>query len=276
MISVLILTYNEEANIGPCLDALEGWTDVVVVDSFSTDRTVEICQQRGIRLLQRKFDDFASQRNFGLIHGGLKHEWVLHLDADEIVEEPLKRELLELVQKGPDKDGYEVPSKLMFQGSWLKYSGMYPVYQVRFGHRERLRFIQVGHGQREDLPRERIGRVRNSYQHFSFSKGLGDWFAKHNRYSTDEAKKELEEYSTDGSVSQLLSNDKTTRRRAIKRIVRNMPFRPWLRFVYMYLFKFGFLDGTAGLTYCRLVSYYEFMIVVKKKEMRKAGSRPGS
>src|SRR5688500_3265332 len=134
MISILILTFNEERNLPRCLEGVRWSDDILVVDSFSTDRTVEIAKDAGARVFQRKFDDFAGQRNFGLREGGLKHQWILHLDADELVTDALRDEVL-AVTGNTDKDAFHVPSKMMLQGRWLKYAGLYPSYQVRLGRR---------------------------------------------------------------------------------------------------------------------------------------------
>jgi len=268
MISVLILTLNEEDNLPRCLDALDWADDVLVVDSFSTDRTVEIAEARGARVLQRRFDDFAGQRNFGLTEGGLKHEWVLHLDADEVVPPELRDEMFRVIEDD-SKDAYRVPSKMMLHGRWLRHAGMYPAYQVRLGRRETLQFEQVGHGQRETLPPERVGTLEHALIHYSFSKGLDDWFEKHNRYSTAEARLALEEAASgEMDWAGLIASDGTRRRRALKKLAARFPFRPTLRFLYMYVLRRGFLDGAAGYTYCRLLSMYEAMTVLKIKEQR--------
>src|SRR5260370_431064 len=183
MISVLILTFNEQDNLPPCMDSVAWSDDVLVLDSFSTDRTLDIARSRGASVLQNRFVNFAEQRNFGLAQGRLKHEWVLHLDADERVTPELKEEMLITVARA-DKDAYAIASKIIFQGRWLRHAGLYPSYQVRLGRRDKLGFVQVGHGQRENLPPERIGRLRHDLAHENFSKGFEDWFEKHNRYST--------------------------------------------------------------------------------------------
>lgn len=268
MISVLILTLNEEDNLPRCFDALDWADDVLVVDSFSTDRTVEVAEARGARVLQRRFDDFAGQRNFGLTEGGLKHEWVFHLDADEVISSELRDEMFRVIEDD-GKDAYRVPSKMMLHGRWLRHAGMYPSYQVRLGRREALQFEQVGHGQRETLSPECIGTLEHALLHYSFSKGLGDWFEKHNRYSTAEARLALEEaVAGDMDWAGLVASDGTRRRRALKKLAARLPFRPTLRFLYMYVLRRGFLDGAAGYTYCRLLSMYEAMTVMKIKEQR--------
>ena len=182
MISVIILTHNEETNIARCLDSVSWSDDILVVDSFSDDRTVEIAKRHGARVIQRAFEDFSSQRNFASEQGNLKHEWVLHLDADEVVTPELRAELPRAMFG--DKDAYRVSSKLIFCGKFLRHAGLFPWYQVRFGRKQALRFKQVGHGQRETLEPGRIGTLKSSLLHFNFSKGLCDWIEKHNRYST--------------------------------------------------------------------------------------------
>lgn len=269
-ISVLILTCNEELNLPRCLDSVKWSDDVLVVDSFSTDRTVELAQKAGARVLQNRFVDFASQRNFGLAGGGLKHDWVLHLDADEVVTPELKRELADCAASG-ETDAYRVASKMMFQDRWLKHSGLYPSYQVRFGKRDRLSFVQVGHGQRENLDPARVGTLQEPLLHFSFSKGIADWVERHNRYSTAEATHFLE---TAGAQridwpGIFAISDPSRRRRALKVLSSRLPCRPTLRFLYMYFFRLGFLDGGAGLTYCRLLVFYEHLTVLKIRELRR-------
>lgn len=269
MISVLVLTFNEQQNIAACLQSVRWSDDVLVVDSFSTDRTVELARRESARVLQNRFVNFAQQRNFGLAQGGLKHEWVLHLDADEVVTDELRDEMLAAVPR-LGKEAYQVASRLMFRGRWLKHSGLYPWYQVRLGRRQSLTFVQVGHGQRESLPADKIGTLKAALLHYPFSNGIQDWVEKHNRYSTDEARHFLEE-----GIGQpmdwpalLAVSDPTRRRRALKRLFFRLPFRPTLRFLYMYLFKLGFLDGRAGLTYCRLLRIYEYLIVLKMQEYK--------
>jgi glycosyltransferase involved in cell wall biosynthesis len=268
MISVLILTRDEEINLAACLDSVSWSDDVLVVDSFSTDRTVEIARARGARVVQNRFEDFARQRNFGLDQPGWKHDWILHLDADERITPELRDEMLAVVRAG-DKDAFRLASKMMFMERWLKYSGMYPWYQVRLGRRAALRFVQVGHGQREALPPERIGTLREAMLHYSFSKGIADWVEKHNRYSTAEARHAVAETGPGIEWGALFGADGVRRKRALKALFRHLPFRPTLRFLYMYVVRLGFLDGRAGLIYCRLLRWYESMIVLKTEELRR-------
>ncbi|MEI7732791.1 MAG: glycosyltransferase family 2 protein [Verrucomicrobiota bacterium] len=268
MLSVLILTLNEEINLPRCLKSVAWADDILVLDSFSTDATLAIAKDHGARVLQNHFVNFAEQRNFGLLHGNFKYPWILHLDADEEVSPELRDELLAVVQSG-DKDAYQLASKMMFQGHWLKHSGLYPWHQVRVGKREALTFIQVGHGQRENLNPARIGTLTNPLIHHSFAKGIHDWVEKHNRYSTAEARHFVDTIGKQPLDRMgLISTDPVRRKRALKHLFSFMPCRPLLRFLYMYFFRLGLLDGISGYHYCRLLSFYESMIVIKIRELQ--------
>ncbi len=267
-ISVLLLTLNEEANLPRCFEALAWCDDVVVLDSISRDGTREIGAAAGARVLERAFDDFASQRNFALDTVEFRHEWILHLDADEVVTPELIDAITDAAA-GSRYDAYRIPSKLMFQGRWLRRAGMYPAYQVRLTRQGAFRFRQVGHGQKEGIDAGRIGTIDVPYLHYAFSRGLHEWFEKHNRYSTDEARDTVaHENSPTVSWRDYRTGDRYRRRQALRSMSRNLPFRSFFRFVYMYILRGGVLEGRAGLTYCLLLAIYEFMIDVKVREMR--------
>ncbi len=177
-VSILILTFNEEANLPAYPRRCTRCDDVLVLDSGSTDATVSIAQARGARVLTRPFDDFAAQRNFGLDRGELRHDWVLHLDADEVVT-PAFVTALQALAPAEGLDAWRVPSKMMLFGRWLRHAGMWPAYQVRLGHVLRLRFVQVGHGQREDLPSDRVGTFSEPYLQDAFCHAMRRWQTKH-------------------------------------------------------------------------------------------------
>lgn len=267
-VSVLVLTLNEELNLPACLEAASWSDDLVVLDSYSADATVEIAKHWGARVYQRVFDDFAGQRNFALNELPFKYDWVLHLDADEILTSELQAEI-ERAIAGGCFDAWRIAPKMMFMGRWLRYSGLYPTYQVRLGHRERFRFKQVGHGQRGDLPPERVGTLKESYLHYSFSKGLTDWFDRHNRYASAEAREAGRVLGGNSGLrwKDLWAKDLTRRQWALKVLSIRLPFRPLLRFLYMYVLRKGFLDGRVGWTYCTMLSMYEYMIVLKTREL---------
>ncbi|MEZ5591142.1 MAG: glycosyltransferase family 2 protein [Gammaproteobacteria bacterium] len=270
MISVVILTYNEAANLPRCLASIDWCDDVLVVDSGSTDGTRDIARSAGARVLQRPFDNFAGQRNYAHDQGNLRYEWVLHLDADEEVTLELLEAMHSVIGSANPLDGYRIPARILFMGRWLKHAGMYPCYQVRFGHRDLLRFHQVGHGQRENLTLERVGTLDADLIHHNFSKGVSDWFIRHARYARDEAKTA---YYDDKSVNLrtiLWQQDIVERRRAIKRLAMKMPLRPLIRFIYVYVLKCGFLDGRAGFRYSLMLAIYEYMISLNLHELEQA------
>lgn len=261
MISVVVLTYNEEANIERCLESVGFANDVLVLDSGSTDHTVELAQSMGARVKVRAFDNFASQRNFAMEHGDLRHLWVLHLDADEEVTPELRDELLEIARTSTSSPGvWRVASRLMLHGQWLRRSGMYPAYQVRFGKRELMRFVQHGHGQREAPECGLLGTLRAPLLHHNFSKGIGDWLRRHVRYAEDEAAQASHDNMSIASLRAIASTDRTIRRRALKAFSYRLPFRPLLRFCYVYVLRRGFLDGRGGYQYARMLATYEAMI----------------
>jgi glycosyltransferase involved in cell wall biosynthesis len=268
-ISILILTLNEEKNLPSCLEAVSWCDDIVVLDSHSNDRTAEIAERYGARVFFRNFDDFARQRNYALQNIPFKHEWIFHLDADEIMTEGLRFEMKQNIQ-ATSYDAFRVPSKMMLFGKWLRFSGMYPSYQVRLTRYPVFKFRQIGHGQKEDIDQSRIGILKNPYLHYSFSKGFRDWFEKHNRYSDLEAEESLRHLSS-GYVNWagLLSSDATLRRRSLKELSFRLPFRPLGRFIYMYILRLGFLDGIPGFLYCNLMAFYEFMILMKLREIKR-------
>lgn len=277
-VSVLILTYNEEATLPECLAALDWCDDIVVLDSGSTDATLAIAAHFGARVLTRSFDTFADQRNFGLDHGAFKYDWVLHLDSDEVVTPEFKVALSQLLPK-PDIDAYYVPSKLILFGQWLRRSGMYPTYQARLGHRDRLRFIQVGHGQRESLPASRLGVFSEPYLHYSFAHGLRHWLEKHIRYAHDEAQLIIATRACNGEVDTNDSRGGTGLRRRVKLLAARylpLPLRPFSRFIYVYLWRRGFLDGRAGLAYAIMLSVFEGMTATLAMEMEQLGRVPRS
>jgi glycosyltransferase involved in cell wall biosynthesis len=267
--SVLILTRNEEQNLPDCLASVKWCDDIVVLDSRSTDQTAAVAKSAGARVFERSFDDFAAQRNYALDKVPFRHPWVFHLDADERFTEPLQREC-ETVIAADRQSGFLVPSKLMFMGKWLRWSGMYPVYQMRLMKLGEIRFIQTGHGQREADAKRGVGKLREPYLHYNFSKGLDDWREKHDRYSTKEAEESLQERQKRAiGWRDLGGSDTVARRRALKRLSMRLPCRPTLRFLYMYVFRLGFLDGRPGLMYCRLLATYEKMIVTKLKDLQR-------
>ncbi len=268
-LSVVILTFNEERNICACLQSVSWCDDVLVLDSYSTDRTEAIARAMGARFLQRPFRSFADQRNWAMANGELKHDWVLHLDADERVTPKLAQAVREAVESADGHTaGYHLCYKTMFLGKWVKYSSQFPVWVLRLVRDGRVRYTERGHGEGYQAD-GRLGYLKTPYLHFNFSKGLEDWLNRHNRYSTRDARAcldLLQRRSLD--YRGLLSSDPVRRRRALKELATSLPGRPWVKFFYMYVLRGGFRDGRAGLTYCTLQAIYEYMVCLKMREFR--------
>lgn len=269
MISVLILTLNEETNLPRCLEAVRWSDDIVVFDSGSSDRTVEIARAAGARVVTRPFDNERDHRTASLAVG-FKYPWVFNPDADEVPEPELVVEMQRIVADPARTEvAYRVRFRNLFFGKWIRFSSLYPTWIVRLFRPDRLRFERtINLRYCCDGPE---GRLEGHLRHYSFNKGLHSWFEKHNKYSTAEAEEAFALAKSGQGVRwrDLLAGGSVERRRALKELSFRMPFRPTLRFWYMYLVRLGFLDGAAGLMYCRLLAMYEAMMVYKMKELRR-------
>jgi len=268
MISVLILTLNEEANLQRCLESVKWSDDIVVLDSFSTDRTLEIARTAGARVVQRAFDNERDHRTASL-QAGFKYPWIYNLDADEVTPPELRDELLHVASDSSRPEvAYRTRFKTIFQGKWIKHSSLYPTWVVRLFRPEKIHFERATNLRYVvDGPE---GRLRHHFHHYTFSKGLNAWVEKHNRYSWHEAQESLQALSRrKPGLRALFSRDPVQQRRALKELSFRLPCRPALRFLYMYIARLGFLDGKPGYDYCRLLTLYEQMIVLKITELRR-------
>jgi len=267
--SILILTYNEAINIQRCLDSVRECDDVVVLDSFSTDGTVACIQERAVRLFQRKFDTFAGQRNWAIDTVSFKHQWVLHLDADECMTPTLHQELLTVVSRD-EKSAYLLANKLMFMGRWIRHASMYPYYQARFLRLGESRFVQAGHGQTLDHATRGTGTLKEPYLHYNFSKGITDWLSRHNRYSSDEAHRIASHRMPlrKALVDAIRGITRQDRQQARKRLADSLPAKPLWRFLFLYFVRMGFLDGGPGFHYCLLMATYDYLIALKSRELQ--------
>lgn len=270
-VSVVILTLNEEINIPGCLASCGWCDDVHVLDSGSQDRTAELARERGASVHYHPFESFGKQRNWAIDNIPLKHDWVFHLDADERFTPELVREMAEKIAAGAPDAGFHIPHKLMFMGKWLKRSGGYPTYQMRFFHKQRMRFRDYGHGQREETEGQ-VGVFASPYLHYAFSKGLYDWMDKHNRYSSLEALEVVGNRRERTRGSDLISRDPIRRRRAWKEFGYRLPFRPTIRFCMAMFVSGGILEGRAGFTYAKLLALYEQMNTLKLRLLKRQQS----
>jgi glycosyltransferase involved in cell wall biosynthesis len=242
------------------------WSDdIVVLDSFSSDRTVKIAEEMGARVVQRRFDNYAAQRNAGLNEVSYKHPWVLMLDADERVTPELHVEMqLATDIADPTVSLFHMRRKDYWFGQWLRRSSGYPTWfgrLVRVGHVTVQREINeqyVAHGESKFLKEHLL--------HYPFNKGVVYWLERHNRYSSMEADALVSERREKISIQGLWSANPIVRRKIMKQIAYRLPGRPFWAFSYLYVLRRGFLDGRVGLRYCALRAIYEYMIDLKVKE----------
>ncbi len=264
MFSVLILTLNEEHNLPACLASVAGCDDIVVLDSGSTDRTIELARAAGARVFVNPFENFAQQRNHAHAAIDFRHARVFHLDADERMTPALFAECAACPDDGPC-DGWWVAPRMLFFGRWVPHCTDYPAWQARFVRARGFAFMQSGHGQRE-APHMRMEQLRENYLHEMMSGGEAEWLAKHRRYARAEAADHLAGQGPGWRA--LFSTHALIRRRALKQFSGVLPCRPALRFFYQYGLRGGFLDGAAGFRYCCLLARYEGFIAAALREQR--------
>lgn len=267
-VSVMIFTLNEETHLPSCLAALHWADDVIVVDSFSTDRTEAICRERGMRFFQNRFEGFGTQRNWALDNTAPRHPWILILDADERVTPELAEELRAIAGSSPSGVGaYRVRRRFYMWGRWLRHSSLYPTWVVRFIHRDRVRYINRGHAETQDVE----GEIRDLAHDLIDEnlKGIDEWFERQNRYSRKDAEFELKREKGGLHLAELLSGDPLKRRAALKRLAWRVPARGLIYFLYSYVWRRGFLDGRDGFVFCRMRALYQTEVGIKKYDMKR-------
>jgi glycosyltransferase involved in cell wall biosynthesis len=286
-VSVLVPVKNEQANIVECLRHLRWCSEVVVVDSQSKDRTIQLSQAMGADVYQFRFDakeGFPKKRNWALANIAWKNEWVLIMDADEHMTPELAAEIRDVVTgsyRAPDPkkagagDAYWLNRRLIFMSRWIKGCGYYPSWNIRlFKHRVgRYERISSGDTQSGDnevhehviLSTGPAGFLRHDFLHYAYP-DLYTWVEKHNRYTSWEA--HTTEAGSTGELKGRLFGTRIERNRWLKNFRRRLPFRPTIRFIYGYIVRAGFRDGYPGYVICRLMAWYEFMSIAKHREIR--------
>jgi glycosyltransferase involved in cell wall biosynthesis len=270
VISVLILTKNEEQDLPGCLESVAWCDDVHVLDSFSTDRTIEVARNEGAHVVQRVFDNWAAHQNWALANLPFKHSWVLYLDADERMTPELVAAVQSAAAAPGDKVAFRVQRRDFLQGRWLKHVQASRFY-LRLFRPEKMRYERlVNPVSIADGP---VGEVSGYLDHFPFSKGLSHWIERHNSYSSFEAEQILENRNGNRSfdlVRAFTAKDFHERRFHQKELFYRLPARPMARFLILYIGKMGFLDGRAGFRYAVLQAMYEYWIILKTKDLMQA------
>jgi len=267
MISILILTHNEEQDLHGCLNSVAWSDDVHVFDSFSTDATTIIAANFGAHLTQHAFHGYASQRNAALETLHFLHDWIFILDADERPSQTLCDEMLRSTAAAqPTTAAFKLRRRDFLYGTWLKHAQITPYY-VRLVRRGRAHYVREIN---EVIEVDGIvSELSQPLHHYPFSKGIAHWLSKHNQYSSMEAglihrKQGIPHPSWSTAF---FGRDFHTRRLHQKALFYRLPARPLIKWLYMVFIRAAFLDGRAGLTYATLQSIYEYMIVLKTREL---------
>jgi glycosyltransferase involved in cell wall biosynthesis len=267
VISVLVLTKNEEQDLPECLASVSWSDDVHVLDSMSTDRTVEIARSHGASVTQRAFDNWAAHQNWALKNVPFRHPWVFYIDADERVTPPLREAMLAAVQVPGAAVAFRVQRRDFLMGRWLRHVQVSAFY-MRLFRPEKMRYERlVNPVSISDGP---VGTVVGYLDHFPFSKGIAQWITRHNAYSTLEAQQIVtnrQDRAKASATAALFEKDFHKRRYHQKELFYRLPGRPIVKFLLLYFVKRGFLDGQAGLTYSVLQAIYEYFIVLKTSEL---------
>ena len=281
LVSVLIPAKNEEANLPACLESLSRADEIFVVDSQSSDRSVEIAEQYGATVVQFHFDGrWPKKKNWSLENLPFRHEWVLIVDCDERIPPELWEEIEAAIQNSA-YDGYYLNRKVFFLGTWIRHGGRYPDWNLRLfkhkkGRYENLKTEEIRNTGDNEVHEHVIlegasSYLKNDMLHIDF-RDIYHWLERHNRYSNWEARVYLNLLNSkeeSGTIGASLWGNAVQRKRFLKKLWVRLPFKPTLRFILFYIIQLGFLDGKAGYIYGRLLSQYEYQIGVKVYELQK-------
>ncbi|MDX2214294.1 MAG: glycosyltransferase family 2 protein [Oculatellaceae cyanobacterium bins.114] len=284
-VSVLIPAKNEEANLPACLASVSRADEVFVVDSQSSDRSVEIAESHGAKVVQFHFNGrWPKKKNWSLENLPFRNEWVLIVDCDERITPESWDEIAEAIQN-PEFNGYYINRRVYFLGTWIRHGGKYPDWNLRLFRHQKGRYENLNTEEirntgdnevHEHVVLEgKVGYLQKDMDHIDF-RDLYHWLERHNRYSNWEAKiyyNLLTGMGEGGTIGANLFGDSVQRKRFLKKIWVRLPFKPFIRFVLFYFIRLGFLDGKAGYIYGRLLSQYEYQIGVKLFELRQFGGQ---
>ncbi|HWF11054.1 MAG TPA: glycosyltransferase family 2 protein [Bryobacteraceae bacterium] len=273
-ISAFILTRNEERNIESCLQSLAGWcTDIHIVDSFSTDRTLEIAALHGAHIHQNRFEGHTMQRAWALRNVPFANEWVLALDADHRVMDDLREELIARFAEPPeDFDGFFICRRQIFRGKWIRFGGYYPKYQLKLFRRDRA-FLDDNEFDYRFYVNGRTAKLKHDIVESNENEwGISFFIEKHNRFATELATEEIKrahgrlEYL---STTSFFGNP-DQRILWLKLRWNTLPrfVRPFLLFFYRYFLCLGFLDGKEGFIFHFLQSlWFRLLVDIRREEL---------
>jgi glycosyltransferase involved in cell wall biosynthesis len=279
-VSVIVPIKNEAGNLPRCLESIRWADEIFVVDSHSTDRSIEIAQQFGAEVVQFEFNGtWPKKKNWALENLPFRNEWVFILDADEVLPPEAEQEFARVIAEAGEIAGYWINRRFRFMGKWLRHS-YYPNWNLRLfrhssGRYEKLTEADTQSGDNEVhehvIVRGPTGHLHCEMDHYAFPT-VEVFVEKHNRYSNWEARVSAERRLS-GSAARISSGE-VGRRRQLKLLSQRMPFRPLLRFLYIYVWQKGFLDGWEGYYFARLHAFYEFLSVAKTAELMRTKRAP--
>ncbi len=279
-VSVLIPAKNEELNLQACLESVAVADEIFVIDSHSEDKSIEIAESFGAKVVQFHFNgSWPKKKNWSLENIPFRNDWVLIVDCDERITPELWTEIQKAIANS-EYNGYYLNRKVFFLGKWIRFGGKYPDWNLRLfehqlGRYENLNTEDIANTGDNEVHEHvilqgRVGYLKEDILHIDF-RDIYQWLARHNRYSNWEARvyyNLLTRKDNNSTIGSSLFGDPVQRKRFLKKIWVQLPFKPFLRFVLFYFIRLGFLDGFAGYTYGRLLSQYEYQIGVKLHELR--------
>ena len=291
-VSVLIPAKNEESNLPACLESVALADEIFVVDSQSSDRSVEVAESYGAKVVQFYFNgSWPKKKNWALKNLPFQNEWVLIVDCDERITPELWAEIATAIQN-PDYNGYYLNRRVYFLGRWIRYGGRYPDWNLRLfkhakGEYENLKTEDVPNTGDNEVHEHvilqgNVDYLKNDMLHIDF-RDVYQWLARHNRYSNWEARLYLNFLMGKDDLATINDNldpinylltilkNPVQRKRFLRKVWVWLPLKPTLRFLINYIFQLGFLDGKAGYIYARLMSQYEYQIGVKLYELQRFG-----
>jgi glycosyltransferase involved in cell wall biosynthesis len=271
-VSIIVPIKNEAANLPRCLSSVQWADEIFVVDSQSTDDSARIAEQLGARVEQFCFNGiWPKKKNWALENLPFKNEWVFILDSDEVLPAEAEKEFANAIANAGDIAGYWINRRFYFLGRWLKHA-YYPNWNLRLfrhslGRYEKLTNVETDSGDNEVhehvVVKGPTSRLRCEMDHYAFP-SIDVFIEKHNRYSNWEARVAVE-----NREGQALAHEHVDLKRSLKALAKRLPFRPLLRFLYIYVWQKGFLDGREGYYFARLHAMYESLSVAKTYEYRK-------
>ena len=280
-VSILIPIKNEAANLPRCLKSVAWASEIFVVDSQSTDGSQRVAEDHGAQVVQFHFNGtWPKKKNWSLENLPFKHEWVFIIDADEVLPDAAREEIQGIVAAGEAQaEGYWINRRFMFMGKWLRHA-YHPNWNLRLfkhklGRYEQLTGADTRSGDNEVhehvIVRGCTASLTCGMDHYAFP-SIEVFVEKHNRYSNWEARVELDRHLRNSAS--VLQKSNTGMRRQLKQWSHKLPLRPLLRFLYVFVWQRGFLDGVEGYYFARLHAIYEFLCVAKTRELKKLAGAP--